>query len=585
MQTGQALFGNCAIKRFRDGAKAAFETNIDPEEHVRGFASVGDQELGVANARQEFCGHYLDLCATWWRLDGLECAREYGRRVVNGAARAMSDDGYVGGETAERRMEGFSLWNQSHAVYGLLRFAEAANDDRARALGLRAADWLLGALSSISPTELVDPARSWNDGSQHLVAFYALCLAHEATGERKYLDYVGKTLRGLEATRMNLLSNPDCLALQSRKGIEMINAWRGVLKYARLAGDDQALRACARYWRSIADTQIRNTGAATNSERFFPGSNAAAIFTLVEKPNENCVQCGWLRFSHELFAATGDVRCAHEMEKTLYNHILGSIASDGSDFAYYQGNAGRKAFRKNAVYQCCRYRGFAIMAHLPELIIEDDGSAVAPLVYAPISFRAPDDFSLEIATDYPRDGRIDIKAARSAERRTLRLPIPAWCREWTLSVNGREVPAKANGGFAVVDLPSSGETSVNLSLKLEFTRKPCVIGGGHYSEFSYGPLVLVRDTGLGDSLGEALPDDLSFKRQECGDKAFAKFAATDADGRSHNLVDYAHACRANPDADEFELFVKTLPSTINTKDAKCCHTLFVVLLAMLVAFW
>ncbi len=167
--------GNCAIKRLRDRAKAAFEAKIAPDEHVRGFASVGDQERGVANARQEFGGHYLDLCATYWHLDGLECAREYGRRVVDGAARAMSDDGYVGGETAERRMEGFSLWNQSHAVYGLLRFAEAANDDKARALGLRAAEWLLRALGSMSPEELIDSRTVWNGNRDRIVLLTKCC--------------------------------------------------------------------------------------------------------------------------------------------------------------------------------------------------------------------------------------------------------------------------------------------------------------------------------------------------------------------------------------------------------------------------
>ena len=543
------------LRRYRDGAKVAFETLIDPEEHVRGFASVGDQEQGVANARQEFCGHYLDLCATYWRLDGLECARGYGRRVVDGAARAMSDDGYIGGEPAKCRMEGFSLWNQSHAVYGLLRFAEAANDGCALATGLRAAEWLLGALGSMSPEGRVDPRTVWNDGSQHLVALYALCLAHEATHERKYLDFVRETLRGLEATRMNLLSNPDCLKLQSKKGIEMINAWRGVLKYARLADDNRALRACARYWRSIADTQIRSTGAATNAERFLSGGNAPAILTLAEKPNENCVQCGWLRFSRELFAAMGDARCAHEMEKTLYNHILGSVASDGSDFAYYQGNVGRKAFRKNAVYQCCRYRGFAIMAHLPELILDDDGAVVTPLVYAPLLYRADDGFALRIDTDYPRTGSIEVAATATAGPRRLKLPIPAWCRDWTLRVDGKVVPAESADGFAVVDLPPSRKTAIRLDLKMGLVRKTHDIGGRSYAEFSFGPLVLVRDTGLGDSLGEALADDLSFERQDCGDKAFAEFAATDAGGRRHNLVDYAHACRANPDADEFEVFI------------------------------
>ena len=36
---------------------------------------------------------------------------------------------------------------------------------------------------------------------------------------------------------------------------------------------------------------------------------------------------------------------------------------------------------------------------------------------------------------------------------------------------------------------------------------------------------------------------------------FAKFTAVDSEGRTHTLVDYAHACRANPDADQFEVFI------------------------------
>ncbi len=122
-------------------------------------------------------------------------------------------------------------------------------------------------------------------------------------------------------------------------------------------------------------------------------------------------------------------------------------------------------------------------------------------------------------------------------------------------VNGKVIPAESADGFAVVDLPPSRRTAIRLDLNMRLVRKTHDIGGRPYTEFSFGPLVLVRDTGLGDSLGEALPDDLSFKRQDCGDEAFAKFAATDAGGRRHNLVDYAQSCRANPDADEFEVFI------------------------------
>ena len=557
---GTVVLDDGPLLDFRNGAKSAFESRIDHAEHIRGFASIGDQAKGVANARQEFCGHYLDLCATYWQLDRLECAKARGRRVVEAAGRAMSADGYIGGETAERRLVNFSLWNQSHAVYGLLRFASATGDETARKLGLKAADWLLSALEKMTPARLADKRKVGNDGSQHLVALYALGLAHQISGDKRYSAYVGKTILGLENTGMNLLSNPHCLRLQSKKGIEMINAWRGVLAFAKYADDVRAGDACAKYWHSVADTQIRNTGAATNRERFLSGGGAPAILPVEMRPNENCVQCGWLRFTRELFASSGDVRCAHEMERTLYNHILGSAASDGTDFAYYQGNVGRKVFRMNGLYQCCRYRGFAVMAHLPELVLDDNGECVTLLVYAPLTYTADDGLVLKVSTDYPRSGRIELRIAAKKTRR-LKLPVPSWCREWMISVDGRPMAVEASHGFAEIELPASRETTVLMDFKMELVRKVRDIGGKRYAEFSFGPLVLVRDTGYGDRLGDALAEDITFLRRTDGSE-FARFTACDSTGRVHTLVDYAHACRKNPGTDEFEVFIPVASSQL-----------------------
>ena len=555
MASGQVTLGEGPLFHFREGGKAAFLGQIDPEEHVRGFASVGDQENGVANARQEFCGHYLDLCATYWQLDRCEKAVRNGRIAVEAAARAMSADGYIGGEPYTNRLYRFSLWNQAHAVYGLMRFAQATQDRKALELGRRAAEWLLATLGAMSPERLVDRALVGNVGSQNLTAFYAFMLAESLTGDEKYSDFVRRTLDGLERTKMNLISNPDCLKLQSQKGIEMINAWRGVLSFAKAKYDARCGSSCRKYWDSIAVTQMRNTGAATNRERFLPDGNAPAILPVEMRPNENCVQCGWIRFTREVFDVSGDVRCAHEMDRTLYNHILGSVADDGSDFAYYQGNIGRKAFRKNAIYQCCRYRGFAIMAHLPELVLADDGKCVTPLVYAPLLYRSPDGrFEMKVDTEYPRNGTVDFRINAKSVR-TLRLPVPGWCREWNLSVNGQAVSEPAEKGFLEVGIPASGEMAIRLELKMEFVRKACDIGGKRYAEYSYGPLVLVRDTGFGGRLGEELPEDIRFERQPDGGKAFARFAGKDKIGRIHTLVDYAHACRRSPDSDEFEVFI------------------------------
>ncbi|MBQ3097792.1 MAG: glycoside hydrolase family 127 protein [Kiritimatiellae bacterium] len=553
VQAGQVVLEKGPLLDFREGGKATFLRSVDPQEHVRGMASIGNQTEGVLNARQEFCGHYLDLCATYWQLDRCERALANGRLVVSAAGQAMSDDGYIGGETSTNRLFAFSLWNQAHVAYGLLRFAQTSQDREALSLGLRAADWLMATLGNMSPERLVDKELVGNVGSQHLTAFYAFMLAEAATGDKKYGDFVRRTLDGLERTGMNLLSNPDCLKLQSQKGIEMINAWRGVLLFSKARGDNRCESSCRSYWRSIADTQIRNTGAATNKERFLAGGGAPCILPVGMRPNENCVQCGWLRFTREIFDVSGDVRCAHEMERTLYNHILGSVASDYSDFAYYQGNVGKKAFRKNAIYQCCRYRGFAIMAHLPELVLDDDGTNVTPLVYSPLSYRSDDGLALKISTEYPKTGHIELRAATKVPRK-LRLPIPGWCREWTLCINGEKISPFVERGFALVNLGATEEILVQLDFKMEFVRKVHDIGGRRYTEYAYGPLVLVRDTGLGDRFGEPLPDNLRYERKWEG-TAFAKFTAVDGEGRTHTLVDYAHACRTNPDVDEFEVFL------------------------------
>ena len=321
------------LLKFRESGKTAFLGLVDPQEHVRAVAAVGDQAPGLPNARQEFCGHYLDLCATYWHIDREPRAKAFGDLVVAAAGESMSEDGYIGGETPERRKLGFSLWNQAHVVYGLLGFAKATGSGAALRLGVKAADWLFRTQSAMTPAELVNPKTSWNDGSQHLTAFYSFALAADATGDERYLDYVGNTLKGLESTKMNFLSSDGCLDMQSRKGIEMLNAWRGVLAYAQRRDDPEARTAALRNWRSIADTQIREPGSSTCAERFYEGGGRPELLPITRKPNENCVQCGWLRFSREMFGATGEPQCMDEMERTLYNHILGSVSNAGYDFA------------------------------------------------------------------------------------------------------------------------------------------------------------------------------------------------------------------------------------------------------------
>ena len=59
--------------------------------------------------------------------------------------------------------------------------------------------------------------------------------------------------------------------------------------------------------------------------------------------------------------------------------------------------------------------------------------------------------SIAQETDYPRDGRIRM-TVRGLSGRGIALRIPGWCDRFTLRLNGAEVPARIDRGYAYLDL-------------------------------------------------------------------------------------------------------------------------------------
>jgi DUF1680 family protein len=172
---------------------------------------------------------------------------------------------------------------------------------------------------------------------------------------------------------LNFLEFDSILNLRSRKGIENFVILLGILKYAELTGDIQAVESVKKYWQELHDTQIRNTGNGTISELWSENGNAPAMLGVDQKASETCVAVGWIELSLSLFKITKDVKYINVIDKTLYNHILASISEDGDDFAYYQPNCGKKVRTTEAArYKCCRYRGFTLFTYMPDMLFFED---------------------------------------------------------------------------------------------------------------------------------------------------------------------------------------------------------------------
>ena len=521
-----------------------FYERISVRTHAEVYAGTHD----LRYAEPEFTGKYLDICARYYEMEGDTRAREKGMTVIDSIRRNMRADGYIGCLEAGNERAAFSIWNHGFTMYGITRMYEATGDESILVLAKRAGDFILATFADPAAPDILNAT---NDGSQHISCLYAMGRLYMASGEKKYLDFVGRVIAYCETTDMPLLSYESIFDLRSKKGIEMLVVYLGVLQYGLLTKNDKAICAAERYWQEIWETQIRNTGNGTVKERWTAGGNAARFMPTEEKPNETCVAVGWIELSLALFHVTGQAKYLDAIEKSLFNHMIGSLDRSGEDFAYYQGNYGRKIYRTNeGMYQCCRYRGFTLFSYLAACLYAFDGETVTPMVYCDSELCA-EGLSLTQKTAFPADGKIDF-AVNNQIAQFIKLRIPAWCDRFALSVNGTPVAVEAKDGFVILPL-EKGESNISLILSMPVVIEQHVIDDKPYLSVQYGPLLLASDTHYGNGQWDGLRADATLRREDAGESSVVHFIA---DGL--HLVDFGSAGGNDPENDLYTVFIPEL---------------------------
>ena len=147
------------------------------------------------------------------------------------------------------------------------------------------------------------------------------------------------------------------------------------------------------------------------------------------------------------------------------------------------------AYRPTHQTECCAgnihrmYPNYAA-----RMWLRGEGEAVAAL-YGPSSFAYSPELTFVEETSYPYDQTVTIKASASKGRHAanLTLRIPGWCKEATLTVNGKAVKgALGAGSFVTIRHKWKDGDKVVLTLPMQ-AQKCSAHGGGVF--FRRGPLV------------------------------------------------------------------------------------------------
>jgi hypothetical protein len=273
---------------------------------------------------------------------------------------------------------------------------------------------------------------------------------------------------------------------------------------------------------------------------------------------ETCVTATWMKLCNQLLRLTGDVRYADELEKNLYNGLLGAMMPDGNWWAYFSGLMGVRVpsyvQHADVGLSCCVVNGPRGLMLTPFWAFMQSADGPVVNLYAPGTAHVGG-VKLEVNGDYPVSDHSEIVVSLARPKQfTLSFRIPAWSEKTTLEVNGSRQAVTA-GYTKIRRTWHSGDR-----VRMTFDMRPKLVHFDGQVSVRRGPLVLALD----NRLTSASPSEITLTENpnlRPNPVAAQKIGACVAfDWGKVTLCDYASAGNAFSELNTFRTW---LPQPLN----------------------
>jgi hypothetical protein len=445
--------------------------------------------------------------------------------VITLLERAQRPDGYLNswfqatGEPRYSRLaSSHEMYCAGHLIQAAIAMRRGTGDDRLPAVAEKFADHLV--------REFADDSKGL-DG--HPIIETALVELYRETGAERYLDlarqFVDQRGSGLAGDsglgRRYLIDHLPTRSSPTEVGhvVRALYLEAGVTDVAAETGDRELLEASVRRWEDMVATKTSLTGG-NGSRHSDEGFGDRFELPPDRAYNETCAAIASLFWSWRLLLATGDSRYADHMERVLYNGFGAALSADGTRFFYVNPLQRREDHyekddpgQRHAWFSCacCPPNIMRLLASVHHYLATTDADTLYLQQFASARITGAG-LSVETATDYPWQGRVEIRviAAEPAER-GLAVRIPAWSAGSRYRLNDDSeqiVPAPASGYLVLRRQWHPGDTvTVDLDLAPRWTlpdRRVDAIRG--CAAVERGPLVYCFEQS--DQIPGAAVDDL-----------------------------------------------------------------------------
>ena len=415
---------------------------------------------------------------------------------------AQDDDGYLNsyfcGPRRALRWTDFDLhelYCAGHLIQAAVADVRSSGERRLLEVASRVAEHVHSTFAAEPPGTGPGPAAFSSGG--HPEIELALAELYRETGDRRFLDLCGQFLRVRGRREQDtqreafgpeyFVDHAPIQGMERMAGhaVRALYLAAGATDYVLETGDAGFDAALRRLWNAMTTRQMHLTGglgARWENEAF--GSE----WELPDRAHaETCASIASIMWSVRMAAVHGHGRYHDHIELTLYNAVLAAMSADGREYFYQNPLCDDGARRRRPWFEtaCCPTNMARFVATLPSLVatVSDVGVSINQYISSRISpgaggwappggsvadpNGAVSSLVLEIRTNYPASGRVDVAVAAGGGEFALRLRIPAWSRDARLEVNGSRVQARVVDGYAQLHRRWQPGDAVSLDLPLE----------------------------------------------------------------------------------------------------------------------
>lgn len=384
---------------------------------------------------------------------------------IDKMAAAQQPDGYIntfytltGLDKRWKNMDKHEMYCAGHMTEAAVAYYKATGKRKLLDVSIRMADHMM---SIFGPGK-----RHWVAGHEEIEL--ALVKLYQVTGEEKYLDFSNWLLEerghGYGTKGGEGKWNPEYYQdvvpvrdLESISGhaVRCMYLYCGMADVAALKRDTGYIKAMDYLWDDVVHRNMYVTGGIGSS-----GHNEG--FTVdYDLPNleaycETCASVGMVYWNQRMNQLTGDSKYVDVLERAMYNGALSGISLSGDRFFYENPLESKGDHHRQEWYgcACCPSQVSRFLPSIGNYIYGVSNNALWVNLFIGNTTKIDVDgqeVTINQQTDYPWNGEVKLSiSAAEPVKKELRIRIPGWCDEYSLSVAGKPESVNVDKGYAVI---------------------------------------------------------------------------------------------------------------------------------------